>query len=453
MDHDDRYLRGPFAPVKEEVTAYDLPVTGRLPADLNGRYLRLGPNPLGVEDPVTHFWAFGAGMVHGVRIRDGRAEWYRNRWVRSAEVSDALDRMARGLEPPAFLPPSPNIHVLRHAGRTLALSEAGGLPHELGYELDTIGECPMGATPEGSSANAHSKVDPRTGDLHSVAYVLGRPYAQHVVTGPAGTVTRVTDLPLPGDLPFLHDFGLSENFVVVFDIPLTFDMEAMRFRWNPEHQAHVGVLPRAGGQVRWFPAESFYVSHVLNAYDDGSTITVDLIAAEGPVDVADPGGIRPRLDRWRIDLRAGRLEQRCVDDRAQDFPRVNDAYASRPHRYGYSAVTPVYGMRFVPEGPHPDDAFTNALVKHDLVRGTTEVHGFARDAAVGEAAFAADPSAGGHEAAEDAGYLMAYVADPGRGASDLVILSAQDFTGPPVARVHLPVRVPLGFHGNWIPDA
>ncbi|MFC7588009.1 carotenoid oxygenase family protein [Nonomuraea antimicrobica] len=81
------------------------------------------------------------------------------------------------------------------------------------------------------------------------------------------------------------------------------------------------------------------------------------------------------------------------------------------------------------------------------------MHGFARDAAVGEAAFAADPSGDQNEDAEDAGYLMAYVADPERDASDLVILSAQDFTGPPVARVHLPARVPLGFHGNWIPDA
>jgi carotenoid cleavage dioxygenase len=55
-------------------------------------------------------------------------------------------------------------------------------------------------------------------------------------------------------------------------------------------------------------------------------------------------------------------------------------------------------------------------------------------------------------AGEDDGYLLTYVHDPARGASDLVILSAQDFTGEPVARIHLPVRVPLGLHGNWLPD-
>lgn len=91
----------------------------------------------------------------------------------------------------------------------------------------------------------------------------------------------------------------------------------------------------------------------------------------------------------------------------------------------------------------------NALVKHDLLRGTSEVHGFARDAAVGEGAFAAVPGS----TVEDDGYLLAYVHDPGRGAADLTVLAARDFTGPPVARIHLPVRVPLGLHGSWVPDA
>jgi len=44
-------------------------------------------------------------------------------------------------------------------------------------------------------------------------------------------------------------------------------------------------------------------------------------------------------------------------------------------------------------------------------------------------------------------------AAPSGGAADLVILAAQNFTGEPVARVHLPTRIPLGFHGSWIPDS
>jgi len=74
--------------------------------------------------------------------------------------------------------------------------------------------------------------------------------------------------------------------------------------------------------------------------------------------------------------------------------------------------------------------------------------GFGQDATAGEAVFApAWPGAG-----EDEGYVMAYIHDPGRGAADLVLLAAQEFTAEPVARVHLPARIPLGFHGSWIPD-
>ncbi|MEV1179483.1 carotenoid oxygenase family protein, partial [Nonomuraea sp. NPDC049784] len=81
---------GGFAPVSEEITAFDLEVTGQIPAELNGRYLRNGPNPLGLDDPRASHLFIGEGMVHGVRLRDGRAEWYRNRWVRSADVAARL---------------------------------------------------------------------------------------------------------------------------------------------------------------------------------------------------------------------------------------------------------------------------------------------------------------------------------------------------------------------------
>jgi len=87
MPTDPRYLVGSFAPVSEEITAFGLPVTGRIPAGLSGRYLRNGPNPLGLDDPAMHHLFVGEGMVHGVRLRDGTAEWYRNRWVRSKDVA------------------------------------------------------------------------------------------------------------------------------------------------------------------------------------------------------------------------------------------------------------------------------------------------------------------------------------------------------------------------------
>ncbi|MFJ6379264.1 carotenoid oxygenase family protein [Kitasatospora sp. NPDC092039] len=449
----NRYLSGNFAPVTEEVTAYDLPVTGRIPAHLDGRYLRNGPNPLGIEDPVAHLWTLGAGMVHGVRIRDGRAEWYRNRWVRSGAVADRLGEPRRGTPVDERLDVSPNVQVAGLAGRTYALIEGGIRPYELTYELDTVGPCELGATPEGYSANAHSILDPHTGELHSLAFRYGSEHVQHIVMDAAGAVRRSTLIEVPGN-PYMHDFALTERFVLLYDTPVVFSAAHLAtgvpFTWDDRRTARVGVMPREGGAVRWFELAPHLVGHTLNAYErTADSLVVDVVRHPPGMDLRAIGASRPTLDRWTIDLAAGTVREERLDDRVQEFPRLNPRRTGRPYRYGYAAAVELYAPPAGPGDDRPDEGFSNALLKHDLDRGTVEAHEFGRDGAVGEAVFVAAES----PTAEDDGYLMAYVLDPARGATDLVILAAQDFTGEPVARIHLPVRVPLGLHGNWVPGA
>ncbi len=454
MSDQSRFLEGSFAPVAEEITAFDLPVTGRVPAELAGRYLRNGPNPMGLDDPGYH-WFVGAGMVHGVRLRDGRAEWYRNRWVRSKAVAEALgERWAAGPVHNGF-DFAANTHIIAHAGRTLATVEAGPLPYELSDELDTLGPCDFGGTLPGGFA-AHTKLDPRTGELHAIAYFFGWEHVQHVVVDAAGRVSRSTDIPVAGR-PMMHDFALTGKYVILYDLPVTFSMDAaaagrrIPYTWDEAHQARVGLLRRDGGSgVRWLEVEPCWVFHTLNSYDDGGRVVLDLCRYPCAYDVSTLGGHGPvTLDRWTIDPGAGKVKQERLDDRGQEFPRVDARVVSRPHRYGYSAVIGEVTQATAPySGDFAADAFANALLKHDLARGTVEAHEFGRDAAAGEAVFA--PASPG--AAEDDGYVMAYVHNPGRGAADLVILHARDFTGDPVARVHLPARIPLGFHGSWIAD-
>jgi carotenoid cleavage dioxygenase-like enzyme len=454
MPDTSRFLQGSFAPVTEEITAADLPVTGTIPAELTGRYLRNGPNPLGLDDPSYH-WFLGAGMVHGVRLRDGRAEWYRNRWVRSKAVAQARGEQWPGGPVHENMDFAANTHIISHGGRTLATVEAGPLPYELTYELDTVGPCNFGGTLPGGFA-AHTKLDHETGELHAIAYFWAWDHVQHVIVDPAGQVTRTTDIPV-SDGPMMHDFALTRDFVVLFDLPVTFSLKAVEagrelpYVWNPDHQARVGLLPRDGsGGARWFNIDPCWVFHCLNAYDDGGRVVVDLCQYNESFDVstlwAAHGPVT--LDRWIIDPAAGKVTQQRLDDRGQEFPRVDDRIISRPHRYGYSAVIGEVTRAITVAGDFSDEAFSNALLRHDLTRGSTEAREFGRDATVGEAVFA--PSS--PDAAEDDGYAMAFVHNPERGASDLVILAAQDFLGDPVAIVHLPARVPLGFHGSWIAD-
>ncbi|MGY1644126.1 carotenoid oxygenase family protein [Geodermatophilus sp. SYSU D00703] len=451
-----RFLEGPYAPVAEEVTAFDLPVTGRLPAELTGRYLRNGPNPMGLDEPVEH-WFLGPGMVHGVRLRDGRAEWYRNRWVRSRQVAEALGERWAGGPVHADTDFAANTHVITHAGRTLATVEAGPLPYVLTDELETVGPCDFDGTLPGGYA-AHTKLDRRTGDLHAVAYFWGWDHVQHVVVGPDGRVSGTTDVPV-ADGPMMHDFALTERYVVLLDLPVTFSMDAamagvrLPYAWNPAHPPRIGLLPREGAtrEVRWAEVDPCWVFHTLNAYDDeDGRVVVDVCRYGGDYDLSALAGQGPlTLDRWVVDPVAGRVSTVRLDDREQEFPRVDERVVSRRHRYGYSAAMGDLGPATVhPTGTFTDGAFANALLKHDLVSGTAEAHPFGRDATVGEAVFA--PSS--PDAAEDDGYVLAFVHDPDRGATDLVVLAAQDFAGEPVARVHLPARVPLGFHGSWLAD-
>jgi carotenoid cleavage dioxygenase-like enzyme len=456
MPDPDRFLRGSFAPVTEEITAYDLPVTGSLPTGLNGRYLRNGPNPIGLDDPSYH-WFLGAGMVHGVALRDGKAAWYRNRWVRSKAVAAAHGEQWPGGPVHENMDFAANTHIIAHAGRTLATVEAGPLPYELTYELDTVGPSDFGGTLPGGFA-AHTKLDHHTGELHAIAYFWAWDHVQHVIVDRAGNVARTTDIGV-ADGPMMHDFALTSRYVVLLDLPVTFSLSAvsagseMPYVWNPQHQARVGLLPRdRSADVRWIDIEPCWVFHCLNAYDEPSgRVVVDLCQYNESFDVstlwAAHGPVT--LDRWIIDPVAGTVSQQRLDDRGQEFPRVDDRLVSQPHRYGYSAVIGEVTRAITVAGDFSDDAFANALLRHDLARGTTEAREFGREAAVGEAVFA--PAAA--DAAEDDGYVMAFVHNPDRGASDLVLLSAQDFTGAPVATVHLPARVPLGFHGSWLPDS
>ena len=273
----------------------------------------------------------------------------------------------------------------------------------------------------------------------------------------AGQVTATTDIPVP-DGPMMHDFALTGRYVVLLDLPVTFSLKAatsgkeMPYVWNPGHQARVGLLPRDGSApVRWIGLEPCWVFHCLNAYDDQQgTVVLDLCQYDQSFDVSTlwhaHGPVT--LDRWVIDPAAGTITQQRLDDRGQEFPRVDDRIVSRPHRYGYSVQIGEVTRAITAAGDFGDDAFSNAILKHDLAHGTVQAHEFGRDATAGEAVFA--PSA--PDAGEDDGYVMAFVHNPDRGAADLVILAAQDFTADPVARVHLPARIPLGFHGSWLPD-
>ena len=443
------YLQGNYAPVATEETVTDLPVTGALPSTLNGRYLRNGPNPITPPDPAMYHWFTGDGMVHGIRLEDGNARWYRNRWVRSEDVATAQGEKPRPGPVVDGMDFSSNTNVIAHAGRTYAIVEAGARPYEMTYELDTVGASDFQGTLPGGYT-AHPKRDPQTGELHAISYYWAwGSQVQYSVVDVAGRVRRTVDIPVGGPVS-IHDMSLTTTFAVIYDLPVVFSPEAVAegfefpYRWSDDYESRVGLLPLEGGadDVVWSDVDPCYVFHPMNAYDEDGAVIVDLVRHPKmfATHLTGPDEGAPVLERWRIDPGGGQVVTQLLDDRPQEFPRVDERVVGRRNRYGYSAALDSK------EKDEPGLSMGGALIKHDLTTGASETRTFRGGA--GEAIFVPESTT----SAEDEGFVLSLVYDTEREASDLLVLHAQDFTGDPVAVVHLPVRVPYGFHGNWATD-
>jgi carotenoid cleavage dioxygenase len=426
---DRRFLEGNYGPVSEEVTALDLDVTGALPPELTGRYVRIGPNPWPVPEGPYH-WFTGAGMVHGVRLEGGRAAWYRNRWIKTGEQTP-------GPVPPMY--DSSNTNVMAHAGRLLAMTE-GSMPYVLDDELETVERTDLGGVP---SYTAHPKVDQATGELLGFRYWFDEPYAEYFAVDATGRLTRRVPIDTTGPV-MMHDFSVSERYAVFYDLPVTFRIDLaldpsvpFPFAWDDEYPSRIGVLPRdpaEGDAVRWFDIDPCYVFHPMNAYDEGDTVVLDVVHHPEVFRRTERSGELPMhttLQRWRVDLAAGKVLQETIDDRPQEFPQVDPRVAVHRHRIGYAMASDDGGEQ------------GSGIVKHDLATGARTVFESGPGRRNGEASFA--PAGAG----EDEGYLLTFVHDEATDRSDLVVVDASDMTQ--VAAVHLPTRVPFGFHGTWVP--
>jgi len=451
------YLDGNFAPVHEEITSLDLKVIGELPSDLSGMFVRNGPNPQ--FPPLGQYhWFDGDGMLHGVRISNGKAQ-YRNRYVRTKGFKierDAGHAIWTGLlEPPQMDNPhgpgknTANTALVWHAGQFLALWE-GGEPHAIQLpSLETSGPYTYGGKLV-SAFTAHPKVDPETGEMIFFGYSpVAPPYLQYSVASPAGKLLQTVPIDLPIGV-MMHDFAITEHYTIFMDLPLTFSKERAErgepvLMFEPERPSRFGIVPRHGdnSSIRWFESPACYVFHTLNAYEEGDEVvlvacrmnsTTVLISEPTP---GENEGSNVRLYQWRFNLSTGTVREEALDDRPSDFPRVNEQLLGRPMRYGYTA-------KFAP-GPLP---LFEGLIKYDFSSGSSQTHDFGARRYGGEAVFVPRPAA----AAEDDGWLLTFVHDESSGTSELVVVNAQDVTAKPVARVLIPQRVPYGFHGAWVSE-
>lgn len=452
------YLQGPYAPVQSEVTAIGLPVTGEIPGDLNGVYVRNGPNP--VRPPRgMHHWFDGDGMLHGIYFENGRAE-YRNRYVRSTDFQSgqAGDEERPGIFQPAragagttVYKDTANTDVVCHAGELLALWYISGQPVRVDPRtLETLRtESFSGRLP--NNVSAHSKVDPATGEFLFFDYALYEPWLSFGVVSPDNELEHFTQVEVPGPrLP--HDMAITQNYAVLMDLPIVFTEQGLKNRTWHIHQGpglptRFGVLPRRGqgSDVRWFEFPPCYIYHVVNAWEEGDEIVLygcRMVDNGRPMDqrfgpyaaMVDVLALRAHLYCWRMNLKTGETREEQVDDAISEFPTINLQHTGRSSRYSYHVSIP----------DTPTQVF-DGLIAYDLPSGRSVRHRFAQGVYGSEPAFAPRDGA----TAEDDGYLVTLVTNVVDSTSEALVLDAKNPDSPPLARVHLPQRVPLGFHATW----
>ncbi len=464
---DNPYLHGVYAPTLDEMSVDDLAVTGEVPADLVGAYFRNGPNP--VHQSMNRHHPFdGDGMVHGVYFRNGQVS-YRNRYIQTAallqEGKDGKSTSPGVMGPFDYsisefgIKDTSNTDVLLYAGDLMTLWYNAGHPYRLDSQtLETKEHFAL----EGRAQlrmSAHAKMDWSTRELLFFDYGDERPYLTYGVADNNGKLQHEVEIELPGPrLP--HDMGFTTNYAILHDLPFFHDMDILRrhklrvLTFHTDIPTRFGIIPRRGQshEIRWFECQSCYILHVTNAWEEGDWVIMDGCRSLNPMPSAQAGEgelasmlaymrLETNAYRWRFNMKTGEVREGDIDDLNTEFNKSNPIFHGVKSKYSYHQRIPL-----LHEGGHTL-RFTG-LVKYNNDTGERTQWSYGAGVFGSEAVFA--PKVGADRSSqEDDGYVITMVTDSNTWKSDALVFDATDIEQGPIARVHLPHRVPYGFHAAW----
>ncbi|KAH0728725.1 hypothetical protein KY284_004590 [Solanum tuberosum] len=485
------YLQGNFAPTDETPPLNDLVVQGHLPECLNGEFVRVGPNPKFAPVAGYH-WFDGDGMIHGLRIKDGKAT-YVSRYVRTSRLKQEeffggakfmkvgdlkglfglftvymqMLRTKLKVLDISYGNSTANTALVYHHGKLLALSEADK-PYALQVledgDLQTLGMLDYDKRLT-HSFTAHPKVDPVTGEMFTFGYAHTPPYITYRVISKDGIMQDPVPITIPEPI-MMHDFAITENYAIIMDLPLCFRPKEMvknnklAFTFDATKKARFGVLPRYANNealIRWFELPNCFIFHNANAWEEGDEVVLITCRLMNPdLDMVN-GAVKEKLENFcnelyemRFNMKSGAASQKKLSESAVDFPRINENYTGRKQRYVYgttlNSIAKVTGVIKFDLHAEPETGKSQLEVGGN-VQGIFDL-GPGRFGS--EAVFV--PSQPGTECEEDDGYLIFFVHDENTGKSAVNVIDAKTMSAEPVAVVELPKRVPYGFHAFFVTE-
>ncbi|XP_042061398.1 carotenoid 9,10(9',10')-cleavage dioxygenase-like [Salvia splendens] len=483
------YLAGNFGPVDETPPLADLPLHGLLPECLNGEFVRVGPNPRFAPVAGYH-WFDGDGMIHGMRIKNGKAT-YVSRFVKTSRLKQEeyfggskfmkigdlkgffglftvyMQMLRTKLEvlDVNYGFGTANTAMVYHHGKLLALHE-GDKPYAIKVledgDLQTIGMLDYDKRLS-HSFTAHPKVDPFTGEMFTFGYSKEPPYVTYRVITKEGVMQDPVPITIPEPI-MMHDFAITENYAIFMDLPLYFRPKEMVkekkfiYTFDPTKKARFGVLPRYATNemlIRWFELPNCFIFHNANAWEEGDEVVLITCRLQNlDLDMVN-GIVKEKLENFpnelyemRFNLKNGLASQKKLSESSVDFPRVNESYTGRKQRYVYGTVLDSiakvtgivkFDLHAEPEiGKEKIEVGGNVSGLFDLGPGRFG----------SEAVFI--PREPGTASEEDDGYLIFFVHDENTGKSAVNVIDAKTMSPDPVAVVELPRRVPYGFHAFFV---
>jgi carotenoid cleavage dioxygenase len=411
-------------------------------------------------------WFDGDGMVHAFKLQ-GSSLRHHARMVRTDKYV-AEEKAGRFLHPgfgtpmPDGLPISKsddlnvaNISVLPLGDELLALWEAGS-PWKIDPQsLQTLGRKVWSPETDGLSFSAHPKVD-RDGTVWNFGYLAGSGKLVLYKLDARGSLreTRLIEAP---NADMVHDFAITERWLVFVLMPLVFDRESPRgngsfiakYDWRPERAGVVLLIDKNTLEIAHrieTPATAFF--HIGNAWEDGETVRVQLMRVDDfqglmgnivdslqrrPIDDA----VHTRPVEMVVDVRRAQAELRTLSQEAAEFPRVDPRHVGRRTRAMFIASrtttipAQVFGM--------------NAVARIDTDSGRLQRFDYGRQTLAEEHVFV--PRAG---AGEGNGWLVGTAWNWETRRTTLSVFDAGAVDAGPIAQAHLPYGLPLGLHGTFV---